>query len=152
MTADIVRPVGTMKTTGIPADATPATATTATAAVGAMIMVPLVAIDTMVIATARETGMKTMIIGTAHPAMTVMTGEDAGVVTAEGGEVGVMLPQSTAHRLQKVLFLFPSASALPLVGTCTPLDMSDIQLCKPKQQVSPQLSSAYDIAIEYLYF
>ena len=147
MTADIVRPVGTMKTTGIPADATPATTATA---VGAMIMVPLVAIDTMVIASERETGMKTMIIGTAHPAMTVMTGEDGGVVTE--GEVGVMLPQSTAHRLQKVLFLFPSASALPLVGTCTPLDMNDIQLCKPKQQVSPQLPSAYDIAFEYLCF
>jgi hypothetical protein len=139
MTADIVRPVGTMKTTGIPADATPATATTATAA-GATIMVPLVAIDTMMIAMERETGMKTVITGTVHPAMTVMTGEDGGVVTE--GEVGVILPQSTAHRLQKVLFHFPSASALPLVGTCTPLDMNGIQLCKPKQQVSPQLPSA----------
>jgi len=148
MTADIVRPVGTMKTTGIPADATPATATTATA-VGATIMVPLVAIDTMMIVTGRETGMKTVIIGTVHPAMTVMTGEDGGEVTED--EVGVMLPQNTVHRLQKVHSLFPSASALPLVGTCTPLDMNDIQPCRPKQQVSPQLPSAYDIAIEYLY-
>jgi hypothetical protein len=137
MTAGIVRRVGTTKTTGIPAGATIATATTVTI-VDATIMVPLVAADTMTIATERETGMKTANIGIAHPAASART-EDERV---KEGEVGVMLPQSIAHPPQKVPFLFPSVNAPPPVGIYTPLDMNDIRLYRQKRQVGLLFSFA----------